>query len=356
MLDKEQILSNFPNIKLSYENIIHKKVFNSNYMVAIPTGKKCFVWFTTVNCKPTCLLLELSKNKQIEEIKPTNTRFSQDLAPSTLVEGTILYGTKFYYSGMNFFSIEDILSNKGRLIYKESWQDKLEQIKDILENNIYQKSYNSYITFGLPIMSTSLNDFEIEVQKIGYKIDNVQFKLYNRYNSYLTLDYRKFNYKPADSKENNVSSSNNLMAEFGLVQSKPNQSIEQNKNIKEKKQFIEKKREAIFIVRPDIQADIYNLFYIDYKTGNEEFGGLAHIPDYNTSVMMNNLFRIIKENKNLDALEESDDEKEFENEKEDKFVKLDKEYKMHCEYNYKFKKWIPIKIALDNLKISNTFK
>jgi hypothetical protein len=343
MLDKEEILSNFPNIKLSYENIIHKKVFNSNYMVAIPTGKKCFVWFTTINGKSTCLLLELSKDKQIEEIKQTNTRFSQNLAPSSSVEGTIFYGTKFYYSSMNFFCIEDIFSNKGRPIYKESWQDKLEQIKHILENDIHQKYYNSYITFGLPIMSTNMSDFENEVRKVEYKIESVQFKLYNKFNSYLVLDYRKF---IKTTNTDNENTSNNLMAQFGLVQSKPNEHVESKKPIvKEKKQYIEKKREAIFTIRADIQADIYNLFYLDTKTGKEEFEGLAHIPDYKTSVMMNSLFRIIKENVNLDALEESDDEEEFEDEKDDKFVHLDKEYKMICEYNYKFKKWVPIKIA-----------
>jgi len=356
MLDKQEILSNFPNIKLSYENIIHKKVFNSNYMVAIPTGKKCFVWFTTVNGKPNCLLLELSKDKQIEEIKTTNTRFSQDLSPPSSVEGTIFYGTKFYYSGMNFFSIEDIFSNKGRPLHKDSWQDKLEQIKHILENDIHQKSYNSYITFGLPIMCSNLTDFEIEVQKVGYKIDSVQFKLYNRYNSYLAMDYRKFNYKKpsVNNNENNDnnnsnSNSNNLMAQFGLVQSKPEPvKLEPVKSepvkqiFKEKNQTpFDRKKRAIFTVRAMPEADIYNLFYTD----KDVFEGVAHIPDYNTSVMMNKLFRIIKENNNLDALEESDDEDEFENENENKYVHLDKEYKMACEYNYKFKKWIPINVV-----------
>jgi hypothetical protein len=60
---------------------------------------------------------------------------------------------------------------------------------------------------------------------------------------------------------------------------------------------------------------------------------------------MNSLFRIIKENKNLDALEESDDEDEFENINEDKFVFLNKKYNMRCEYSYRFKKWIPIDIT-----------
>ena len=73
--------------------------------------------------------------------------------------------------------------------------------------------------------------------------------------------------------------------------------------------------------------------------------GLAAIPDYKTSIMMNKLFRIIKENNDLDALEESDNEEEFENSNVDKFVHLDKSHKMVCNFNNKFKKWVPIKIT-----------
>ena len=79
--------------------------------------------------------------------------------------------------------------------------------------------------------------------------------------------------------------------------------------------------------------------------GSEEFYNIACIPDYKTSIMMNSLFRIIKENKNLDALEESDDEDEFENINEDKYVFLDKKYNMRCEYSHRFKKWIPREIT-----------
>ena len=66
---------------------------------------------------------------------------------------------------------------------------------------------------------------------------------------------------------------------------------------------------------------------------------------------MNKLFRIIKENDNLDALEESDDEEEFENEQLDKFVKLDKSEKIVCQYNYKFKRWVPKKLASSKSEI-----
>ena len=94
----------------------------------------------------------------------------------------------------------------------------------------------------------------------------------------------------------------------------------------------------IFICKPDIQNDIYHLYTLD-----NEYIGLSAIPDYKTSVMMNNLFRIIKENNDLDALEESDDEEEFENSNVDKFVNLDKSYKIECNFNNKFKKWVPIR-------------
>lgn len=64
--DKYNILSNFQHIKPSYENVIHKKIFNSDYLVAIPYGKKCFVWFTMVDDAPTCLVIEFNRN-QIKE-------------------------------------------------------------------------------------------------------------------------------------------------------------------------------------------------------------------------------------------------------------------------------------------------
>jgi hypothetical protein len=53
--EKQDILLGFPNIKLSYENIVHKKVLNASLITIIPQGKKCFVWFTmTQQDKPIC--------------------------------------------------------------------------------------------------------------------------------------------------------------------------------------------------------------------------------------------------------------------------------------------------------------
>ena len=88
--------------------------------------------------------------------------------------------------------------------------------------------------------------------------------------------------------------------------------------------------------------------------GNEEeFYDLALIDSFETSKFMNKLFRTIKENNNLDTLEESDSEEEFENINIDKFVNLEKSYLIDCEYNNKFKKWIPRNLSKNKIVSKN---
>jgi hypothetical protein len=108
---------------------------------------------------------------------------------------------------------------------------------------------------------------------------------------------------------------------------------------------VKSEKNRVFKVVPDLQNDIYHLYEVNAETKQEKFFDVAYIPDYKTSVMMNRLFRNIKENENLDALEESDSEDEFENINIDKFVHLDRHQTMTCQYNYKFKRWMPIKIV-----------
>ena len=67
--------------------------------------------------------------------------------------------------------------------------------------------------------------------------------------------------------------------------------------------------------------------------------------------MMNTLFRNIKENRNLDLLEMSDDEDEFEDVSEDKYVDTQKIISMKCVYIPRFKKWKPISIAKRDDKV-----
>jgi hypothetical protein len=85
------------------------------------------------------------------------------------------------------------------------------------------------------------------------------------------------------------------------------------------------------------------------KISEVERKKIAYIPNIKTSIFMNSIFRNIRENKNIDFIEESDDENDFENTSEDKFVDLKKVVIMECIFHNKFKKWIPIRI-IDKLK------
>jgi hypothetical protein len=297
--------------------------------LVIPEGIKCFAWFTTFKERNICLIMELSGNKQISDIKITNACFSHELA-----YGTIVYGTVFYHEFNRFFSIEDIFFYKGNDISRENWGNKLIKIHKIFTNDLNQLSYNKYyIVFGLPLIARTNNELQETFKNIKYKIETIQFRLYNKSNSFLFMKYHEYlNEKPYEKKE-------------------PVRIIQKVEPIKKTDTIIKKvepnrnQKESIFLIRPDIQDDIYYLYSLNGDKKEEQFG-IAHIPDYNTSSMMNKLFRIIKENDNLDALEESDDEEEFENEKVDKFVKLDTSHKMVCQYNYKFKKWTPIRLYI----------
>jgi hypothetical protein len=101
-----------------------------------------------------------------------------------------------------------------------------------------------------------------------------------------------------------------------------------------------------FKVTATLTPDIYNLYILE--NNKEIFYEYALIDSYKTSVFMNDLFRKIKENKNLDLLEESDDEEEFENIDLEKYVNLGKTYIIECFYNRKFKKWVPKNLAKNN--------
>ena len=105
-------------------------------------------------------------------------------------------------------------------------------------------------------------------------------------------------------------------------------------------------QKKIFIVNADSQYDIYHLHA--YGNNNQPiFYDVAYIPNYKNSVYMNSLFRTIKENRNLDFIEESDDEEEFEDDRENKFVDLNKRITMECVYHNKFQRWVPIKVITD---------
>ena len=338
------ILSEFPKFELSYETMSHKKVFNHDVILAIPEGKKCLVWFTSYKSENVCFIMETGENNSICEVYMGLVGFHDKLVLGAC--GTIFYGTIFKTNGSTCFCIEDLYYYKGANHSSKTFLSRLQLIKNILQNEISQQSLtNKYILFGLPLMNTDLITLLKEIDLLPYKISQLKFRWFET-KKIMFSSYYKPSVRGLIARES-VPLSARESAPLATVVARVSAPLATRvkDNIHNGKQL----SNAVFKVTADVQSDIYNLFI--YKDGIEEFYDYAYIPDYETSLLMNKLFRNIKENDNLDALEESDDEDEFENNNADKYVYLERSYKINCRFNYKFKKWTPISMAKETDRI-----
>jgi hypothetical protein len=363
-----KLLQQFPKIKFSYELKSYKKVSISNMNVnvndgaddkdgvvyfIIPKGKKYFVWFKNGEC----LFLELDNDKQVVNVtsKKTSRIFPND---------TILYGTHFYYRApppinansnsiiQYYFTIENIHYYNG--VNVDATQTVFEKYKTLhLAFTTVSLEKTFQVDIGLPHIDTCLE--RISAVKPFYQVYCIQKKKSNdktnQYqNVHLNAAWTDVKQQPQQQTQEEIKTSVVTVSKHIAVENSKkyveksndysNNSNNNNNNINNNN-----KKYKVFIVSADIQNDIYNLVDPDHDdSSNYTIANklIASIPDYKTSVFMNALFRNIKENRSLDALEESDDEDEFENTNIDKFVDLTKKIKMKCSFNYKFKKWTPV--------------
>jgi hypothetical protein len=352
---KSSVLKDFPNIKLSYETIVHKKVNQYDFIYAIPQGRKCFVWFRMYENNPVCFLMNFEMNKNVHTITDVSIYpccFDKRLA---YVGGTVFYGTQFYRfpdKEQIFFTIQDVFYYKSKDVSVNSMKDKLCLIRDMFEKEkeLKQVAYTkNFIVLGMPVSTNSWREMESILDKISYRVSFFQFRKYDSYtkdsvfavrfidkdtNVNTCFENQKQNEIPKQTKHVKPTFQVNQVTQFKPVTQVQSKTIPQQQQMKS----------AIFLVKPDIETDIYHL-YCKHKDVDGYYFNIACVPDYKTSVLMNKLFRNIKENENLDSLEESDDEEEFENDKAYKYVYLDRKFYMYCVFNMKFKKWTPVRLA-----------
>tara|TARA_X000000368_G_scaffold418473_2_gene418314 strand:+ start:1045 stop:2061 length:1017 start_codon:yes stop_codon:yes gene_type:complete len=314
----EPILYRYPNnvyiknLNIYNNNTDNKVLFHesSKYFILKPKGKRCYLWFTYIEKRLLAIIIFLN-NKNIYDISNEFYEFPIEYNNTLCFNNILLFG--YYFTNItnsiknHYFIIENIFNYNiyNKIIkkndYNHNYNYKLELFNKILPNI---KNINNFF-INLPII---LNHNE-ELFKLINKLD---------YNIYNIAVYSDFNYIGSY----NLTNKNNF-----------------NKII------------ATFKITPCINLDLYNLYILN---GNkEEYYDLALIDTFKTSKFMNELFRNIKENNNLDKLEESDSEDEFENINIDKYVYLEKSYLIECEYNNKFKKWIPRNLSKNKLITKN---
>jgi hypothetical protein len=293
-LEKNHILQNFPKLELSYEKKAHKKVFK-DICLAIPKGQKYFAWFTILKGEPICLFLQRDiRTGNITKISSHPCCFDE-----VLCNNTIVYGSQIYFKQNRFFYVEDIYYYQDQNLNHKNFKIKMQYLDEFFRH-IRQVSYNSqFIVFGMVPFAETFKKLSTLLQENYVEIHHIQHRSLYQLGPILTTTYHE-------------NQERDLIRTFKVV--------------------------------AETQNDIYSLYAYDKGKNEESQYDNAYVSDYKNSVFLNKLFRKIKENQNLDALEESDSEGEFENIEEDKYV-LHKTHIMDCKYIKKFKKWEPFRIS-----------
>ena len=273
-------LDNFPIKTFTeekyYRHISDEKMTN-RFILLIPYGIKSFLWFTKQNGECMCLVIEMMK-KKIHRMYRIQCYFDYSFCEGS---GTILSGTIFmnYTLKMKMYTIENVYFFKGKNVQTQSFYNRLLFIKKTLKGNIKSQTISIGVANITFYEGTGLEEF---LKNVCYKTHYIQCHINN---DIINTDY--------------------------------------------KKDFKEICEDCVFWIKR-IQYEIYHLYDIKDKS----FQGIACIPNYNTSKLMEGLFVNIKQNLTLDSLEESDDEEED--------IPEEKEIKMKCVYHEKFKMWVPI--------------
>ena len=326
ILNAKTVLSRFPQFELSYETISHKKVSEPyDIALAIPMGKKYYVWFSFDGKRNVCYLMEITRDKRVGAISEIPTIVHQYMAL-----GTVLYGTlvSIENSAQQIFIIEDIFYYKGISIKHHTFSEKLGAIDNMFSGKFVINTDSFAFTLPLlwctNIFDDSQNKYQIE--NCGYVVHHVQYRSLTQ-----TMPYINISAKPKTGLSDQLPATQIPEPTFyGII---PPFSYS-------KPQY---KYPTCFVIKADIQFDIYHLFAYG-QNKSQVYCGVAGIPNYEKSVFMNGLFRNIRENSNLDYIEESDDEEDFEDTRLDKYVCSDKTLIMECVFHKKFKKWIPVRV------------
>jgi len=336
-------MTRFPQFELSYETISYKKVDPQyNIVLAIPTGKKVIVWYTFYLNEDVIYVFDLNREKKIirgyqhEEKVNVSNNVNDNTTINPLYKGTVVYGTCLPNS--DTIIIEDIFFYMGIPTMKSPWYQKFDFLGQMMKQDI---GINAYLPV---IWKNDLSGSDRYSTKmppnIGYTVHHIQYRTFTEIKPYINVNINHKFETPIESKQkpiNNVIGIGNDL----IMERKPYPAT------LNKPQY---RCSAVFRVVADIQYDIYHL-YAYGKTGQPVYYNIAYIPNYKTSIFMNNLFRHIRENQNLDYIEESDDEADFQNTDITKYVDLVKVVNMECVFNTKFKRWTPVKVVQPNKKI-----
>jgi len=331
------LLQRFPTIELSYETILHNKVKpHYNFAIAIALGKKCFVWFSFQNDQNVCYIMELNKDKNISKITVLEQTCITPICnqhSNQLYVGTVLYGTLAEQNNDELpplFIVEDIYYSCGIPLKQLCFGDKMPHLVKVFKL-IAQTGLGS-ITFAMagiwrptPMVPQDIIPSSPILATLGYVAHHIQYRATQQIVPYLNV----------------------AIAKPAILITTPQTPTIVPKIIKpyichpNKPQYNQR---TVFVVKADKQFDVYHLYAFG-KHKELVYYNVAGVQTYKQSVFLNSIFRKIRENKNLDYIEESEDESDFQDLSETKYVDLEKKMLMECVFHPKLKLWIPEKVV-----------
>ena len=335
--EKTNLLNRLPPLELSYEPKLHKKVYAPVYYI-IPKGPKALIWYTYWHEQNICLLIKINERGNYSDVQCFPTTFGDALAL-----GTVIYGTYFLHEQRHYFTCEQLYYYKGLHVAKKTYNERLNLLLEMFTVQIEQVAHTTTsLVVGLPLMTETYEEALAQLDSLPYKTYGIGAP---RTSAHTHASPKPTHAVPIHAVPTHavpIHAAPNAFTKPVAV-STHSVSTHSVSTHAVPNAFTNK---AIFKVKADLAADNYHLY-----TAEDVFYETAMIPTYKCSVMMNALFRNIKENANLDLLEESDEEDDFENTQIDKFVDLEKTCTMECVYSKRFKKWQPLKTILKNGKI-----
>jgi hypothetical protein len=316
-------MQRFPNFELSYETHPHKKVSPKyNVCIAVPVGRKCFAWFTFESCKNVCYFIELNRDKKAAKITVSSMSVSTKLAKGTLLYGTLL-------DSKPVFLVDDIFYFAGVPTRNLLFGDKLGFIDTFFRNELIKPDIDICLPIMWPIHQTNDYDCIYEVpNNIPYTVHHVQYRC-------LKMAGPFYNVMPTRKLSGPTAFGSSIVMKLNVIR-------EVNPHVRFDSHKLQYRNLTVFVVMADMQFDVYHL-YAYGRNKDLVYCGVTYIANYKSSVYMNSIFRKIKENANLDAIEESDDEDDFQDTNCEKHVDLEKKVQMECRYNVRFKKWEPVR-------------
>jgi hypothetical protein len=369
--------------EIYYETSVHKKFLADVYAV-IPKGRKCVLWFKQNQCwmfqiarRPYTPNTNTNTNSpnspnspfihgtvQYEEARMIHMPFTN--AAWYAGQGTMIYGTCVFEKRKDVqkrFSVENVIWLCGE---KQPDNGSLGRFSAFFDAYSQERAQHHF-QLHMPIMHSAFNDAVRDAIKItSYEVFCIQHRFLNRpciefknlamshIDTTCVADNPRFFPKQANSTSvatsvapvsvattsvatTSVATTSATTATTSATTATASAATARVATAVQSVATAYKSQTRTFVIAPDAQNDIYYVL----RSSDEPITAntmIAHIPNYKTSVMMNALFRNIKENRNLDALEESDEEDEA----LIPFVDVNKRVRMSCTFSARFKRWQPV--------------